>query len=66
MKFLMCIISFRQINTMQINKISKKFGYVENKILDVSGLVIKTVLNARIHEVENKILDVRGLVKKTL
>ena len=38
---------------------------VDNKIQDVSGLMITSVLNTKIREVENKIPDLRGLVKKT-
>ena len=39
---------------MQINKLSKKFSNVENKILEVSGLVIKTVPNTKIHKLRTK------------
>ena len=43
-----------------------KIGEVENKIPNVSGLVITTVIYTIIGEVDNKIPNVSGLVKKTV
>ena len=43
----------------------KNTADVENKMPDISSLVITTVLDLKTGEVENKIPDVSGLIKKT-
>ena len=59
----MPLLWYRQINITQMNNIGwKKFGVVENKIPDISGLLITAVLNTKIGKVENKIPNVSGLV----
>ena len=50
---------------MTTNVLNTKIGEVENKILNVSGLVTAVVLNPKIGKVEDKIPDVSSLVKKT-
>ena len=57
------MIHISQYNTGK-QTLQKKIGD-DQKILDVSGLVTKTVLNTKIKEADNKIPDVIGLVKKT-
>ena len=42
---------------MTTTALNRKINEVENKILDTSSLVTKTVPNTKISEVENKILD---------
>ena len=54
------LIYVNQYNTGKQN-LEKKTGDVDKKILDVSGLVITTVLNPEISKVENKIPGTRGL-----
>ena len=44
--------------------LNTKIIEVENKILDISGLVTNAVLNAKIGEVENKIPNVNGSATK--
>ena len=46
-------------------RLDKKIKDVENKIPDVSRLVIKIGFNTKIGEVENKILNVSTLVTNT-
>ena len=50
---------------MTTNVLNTKIGEVENKTLNVSGLVTAVVLNPKIGKVEDKIPDVSSLVKKT-
>ena len=55
------LIHINQYNTDKQN-LEKKFGDVDKKILDTSGLVTLTVLNTKLGEVDNKISDTNGLV----
>ena len=50
---------------MTTTALNTKLSEVENKILDISGLVTASVLNKNISEAENKILSVSGLIKRT-
>ena len=51
MKFLMLLLKFRQINTMQINKIP-----------GTSSIVTTIVFNTKIGEIENKTPGTSGLL----
>ena len=61
----MCLLSFRQINTKQTNKLnSKNVEMLRIKKIDVGGLTGATFLNTKISEVKDKIPDVSKLVNK--
>ena len=63
----MCLLSFRQINTKQTNKLnSKNVEMLRIKKIDVGGLTGATFLNIKISEVKDKIPDVSGLRTSTL
>ena len=67
MKFLMLLLKFRQINTMQINRILKKKKKKKKKILGkkipgTSSIVTTIVFNTRIGEIENKTPGTSGLL----
>ena len=65
MKFLMLLLKFRQINTMQINRILKKKKKKKNigkKIPGTSSIVTTIVFNTKIGEIENKTPGTSGLL----
>lgn len=69
------ILKISKINTTQITNIVRnklemlikntKYSEVENRIQDMNGLVITTVIDTKIGEVEKKTPDFSVLVKKT-
>ena len=61
MKFLMLLLKFRQINTMQINRILKKKN-IGKKIPGTSSIVTTIVFNTKIGEIENKTPGTSGLL----
>ena len=62
MKFLMLLLKFRQINTMQINRILKKKKNIGKKIPGTSSIVTTIVFNTKIGEIENKTPGTSGLL----
>ena len=64
MKFLMLLLKFRQINTMQINRIfkKKKKKNIGKKIPGTSSIVTTIVFNTKIGEIENKTPGTSGLL----
>ena len=64
MKFLMLLLKFRQINTMQINRIlkKKKKKNIGKKIPGTSSIVTSIVFNTKIGEIENKTPGTSGLL----
>ena len=50
----MLLLKFRQINTMQINRILKKKIDIGKKIPGTSSIVTTNVFNTKIGEIENK------------
>ena len=67
MKFLMILLKFRQINTMQINRILKKKNKkkkkkIGKKIPGTSSIVTTIVFNTKIGEIENKTPGTSGLL----
>ena len=67
MKFLMLLLKFRQINTMQINTIfkkkkKKKKKNIGKKIPGTSSIVTTIVFNTKIGEIENKTPGTSGLL----